>query len=376
MRSYYRLVITLGALLSASCAKPAAFRGPAFGNENHAYAVTYDDAYNQMILGPDWILDNYQRTPARKKGDPDTFTRKVGNEYTSVAKFDLDDDGTYEDTVKLPSYDFLFKNRKTNAQIWVSTIPLSRDLGDKELRVLLSNYVDLASGAGAVVVNFGLGGMTVSGGKRFSARLLEKAEAQLMGQAALAGTIETADIDQLKLSPDARWEKTRVVLVKPEFRFGRGDARFRVLMIAGYSNNPEDFDKQYPEFKRLLSKVHLLTDAQVLALLTQGMQSCARTVKKLSTLVVVVDSVGKAKATSVVNLATTCATKLLQRQGFPATGVARSFSYTYDWSKPLSFAWLSQGAYSEVEPEPVVAPVAPVETVPDVTAPVATPDVD
>jgi hypothetical protein len=40
--------------------------------------------------------------------------------------------------------------------------------------------------------------------------------------------------------------------------------RYRVLLLVEYTNTPEDFEVQYPEFVRLLNKMHMLTDAMLL----------------------------------------------------------------------------------------------------------------
>jgi len=335
--------------LSISCVPTSNFQGPAYVHEEHAYAVSYDDAKKQLILGPEWILDNYKRVETT--GSP-ALVRKETAEYTSEYSFDLDDDGEYEDKEKLPSYDLLFKNRKTNAQIWLSTIPLSREYADKELRVLFSNYVDEMSGSGAVVVK--LGKVVAVDEKRFSARLVEKTAAKLSGFNAMAATIEVANVDQLKLSPDARREKVRVVLARPNFmvlrtQMGGSVVPFRVLMVAGYSNNPEDFEAQYPEFERFLGKVHLLSDVQVLELARPQMQDCAWGLEKPTTMKVAIAPLGSTKLEESSNLAADCAKVVLGDLHFPRAAAKRSVEYKYDWSKPANVKWLSESTYKEAE---------------------------
>jgi hypothetical protein len=270
----------------------------------------------------------------------------------AVYSFDLDDDGKYEDKEKLPAYDLLFKNRKTNAQIWVSTIPLSRETAEKELRVLLDNYIDAMSGSGAVVSNLGKG-LNVNE-KRFSARLIDKTPVKLSGKDALAATIEVANIDQLKLSPDARREKARIVLVRPDFRVLRERSMqdpvpFRVLMIVGYSNGPEDFDAQYAEFKRFLGKIHLMTDEQVLEIMQSDLQQCVHDQKAPSTLQLLVRKNGSVKIEEVSNLIHQCTMEVLATVNFPNPGEEHSVKHAYDWSKPAKLKWLSQQGYEEPE---------------------------
>jgi hypothetical protein len=327
-------------------------------HEQHAYLVSYDEAAKQQIMGDEWILDNYRRGEATA-GSPSTLSRKEAPEYMALYAFDLDDDGKYEDKEKLPAYDLLFKHRKTNAQMWVSTIPLSRETSEKELRVLLDNYVDAMSGSGAVV--FKLGKELGIDEKRYSARVVEKSPVKLSGKEALAATIEVANIDQLKLSPDARREKARIVLVRPDFRIlrermGQAPVPFRVLMVVGYSNGPEDFDAQYSEFKRFLGKIHLLTDEQVMDLVAPDLEACAGNPHQSSTLEMLVRTSGslKIKKQETSNLDQMCASEAFSAVHFPLHDEERTVKRTYDWSKPKKLTWLSDSTYEE--PEVVAAP--------------------
>jgi hypothetical protein len=334
------------------CVPTSNFKGPAYMHEQHAYMVSYDKATNQQVMGDEWILDNYRRGETTPGSSPNTLSRKDAPEYMTLYSFDLDDDGKYEDKEKLPAYDLLFKHRKTNAQIWVSTIPLSRETAEKELRVLLDNYVDAMSGSGAVVFKLGTG--IAVDEKRFSARLVEKTPVKMSGKEALAATIEVANVDQLKLSPDARREKARIVLVRPDFRIlrermGQKPVPFRVLMVVGYSNGPEDFDAQYPEFERFLGKIHLLTDEQVMELAAADLEACANNPHQSSTLEMLVRPHGSLKinrqATS--NLEQMCASEAFAALHFPLMDEERTVKHVYDWSKPPKLKWLTEATYEE-----------------------------
>lgn len=353
-------VFLLGvALLSGGCTTKTSFRGPAYQHEEHAYAVAYDDAKRLQILGDEWILDNYRRVPAKNPEESDSLVRKTTSEYLTTYSFDLDDNGSFEDKVKRPAYDLLFKNRKTNAQIWLTTIPLSRELADKELRVLLNNYVENISGSGFVVFDLGAN----ASGKRFWTRVVERGDAVLSGKPALVATVEVANVDQLKLSPDARKEQVRIVMTRPDVKMVRGskgestDSRvpFRVLLVAGYSNDPEDFEKQYPEYKRFLSKVHLLTHSQAMDLLQPALQPCAMDSTQPADLVLAIDAMNEVQVEQVDNLSPECTAKVVAQQPFPFMGKARHVKHRYDWSKPIDTDWLSQPSYSESQRVPPTA---------------------
>lgn len=366
MKSFSFLLVPLLGLITG-CTGTSNFSGPAYAHEVHPYVVTYDDQTARSLLGPEWILDNYQRVPPAYEGGEAELKRKDTSEYTADYAFDLDDDGTYEDKEELPRFDLLFKHRKTNAEIWLSTVPLSREYSDKELRLLVDNYVDAMSGSGAVVFKLGEGAGVEA--KHYSARLLEQSEAKLSGFDALAATIEIANVDQLKLSPDARKEKVRVVLSRPNLwlvreRMPKPSVRYRVLMVVGYSNSPQDFEAQYPEFERFVGKIHVLSDEQALDLVGLTLQEC-KSGAASSTVVVKVYKNGDASLKKSANLDEFCANGVVGGRHFQR-GSERELERTYDWSKAaLPPSWLHESSYSESRPPSGDAPPAEVASEPE-----------
>jgi hypothetical protein len=126
---------------------------------------------------------------------------------------------------------------------------------------------------------------------------------------------------------------------------------FRVLMVVGYSNGPEDFDAQYSEFKRFLGKIHLLTDEQVMDLVAPDLEACAGNPHQSSTLEMLVRTSGslKIKKQETSNLDQMCASEAFSAVHFPLHDEERTVKRTYDWSKPKKLTWLSDSTYEEPE---------------------------
>jgi hypothetical protein len=82
---------------------------------------------------------------------------KVGENYTRKLRLDGDGDGRYEEIATIPTFDLKLVNERDDGVIWLRTLPISKDLVQKDLRVLARNYVDAASGTQITAVQLGPG---------------------------------------------------------------------------------------------------------------------------------------------------------------------------------------------------------------------------
>ncbi len=150
--------------------------------------------------------------------------------------------------------------------------------------------------------------------------------------------------------------------------------KYRVLLLVEYTNNPEYFEAQYPEFVRLLNKLHMLTDEMFLQYLAEPLARCAGKDPKAN-LSVRISELGKASLQSAQGLDSICSAGVLETYTFAATGEARTAAMSYDFSAPLKPKWLTEGGYVEQRSPPEgTAPTTP----PEVAAPpaTATPDAE
>jgi hypothetical protein len=365
-------LLGVGCLPGGSTAAGSALVHPKF-----PYAVTYEDAPKKAVLGDDWKLETYRKEhPGTTPDSPVELVRKDG--FESTYEFDFDDDDKTDAKQKLPIPDLVFVNKRTNARLEVVTLLLDSKYVDKELRLLLSDVVDSGSGTRSLFVGFGRSAAGLT--KRYAMRLLDSQEATLGGQKGLVATIERADLDQLQLNPKARWRRTRLLLVHAPFDYqvkessitDNGAApkyhKYGVLMLVEYTNTPEDFEEQYPEFLKLVGKIHPLNDARMMGYLGSQLGSCSKDHVKDAKLSVAVDPLGGASVQSsdLQGLELVCTSSIVDAYPFAATGEARVVSATFDFSKPIEPAWLSQNEYTETRA------TAEADAKPDAVAP-ATP---
>ncbi len=220
-----------------------------FRHEKYDYGVV---SGGDGILDSHWLLDNFHQ------GTTSELVQNSSDAYISTFHLDTDGDREPDRTVREPTYDLRYKHRERGGVIWLRTFPISSDLRQSELRVLMQSYVDEIAGAGYEDVDLDPIGVLE---RRFAAAIVERGQATLGGQPAYLATIDVANIDQIRLTPASRRTRVRLVMVRTFFTYeASGAARretFPVLMMAGYSNLPEDFDRDLPSFDRFLGQIEI-----------------------------------------------------------------------------------------------------------------------
>lgn len=216
------------------------------------YRVAFDA--DRRVLPEDWRLDNY-RSRDRLKDGPS---------YVVHRWMDLTGDGRADDLGVQPAYDLRFVSATHGGVMWTRVIPLPPALRARELRATMSDLIERMSGTGLASVD--LGDVTVGEAQTFATREVASQPRIVDGREAWEATIEIASVAQLQLSPDARWERARILLVRVDFltpaRGGRADIHrtlLPALLMVGYANRPEDFERAVPQYESLVSRVRLDT---------------------------------------------------------------------------------------------------------------------
>lgn len=372
MKQILWLLLVVVGVSTMGCAQGSTAAGSALVHPKFPYAVTYDDEVNKSVLGPEWTLENFRRRrPDPKHPGRIDIERKDG--YETTFHFDFDNDDKADAHEAFPNPDLLLTSKKTEARIEVSALLLDHRLADKELRVLLNNAVESASGTLSLFVGFGQA--AVGSSKRFASRLIDSQEVQLGGEKGLVATIDRANVDQLQLNPNARWRRSRLFLMRAPFDYfatGRGGPnafyRYRVLLLVEYSNAPEDFEAQYPDFVRLMNKLHVMNDEMFVEYLTEQLAGCSKDKTDAASLLVDIAGNGVISVRNAVNLPRMCAQSVVETYRFAGTGSSRALNLSFDFTKALRPAWLTQGGYVEQRPQ-AAAPATPAAAAPAAAAP-------
>ena len=230
------------------------FTADGYHHGEYPYAIHYSAPPKKAFLGPDWQVDNYYVAENGEIGD-----RKQSDRYQGRETIDLKGDGNLT-RWKTDYFDLKLENRKTSAVIWVQTFPLGHKEADRNLRNLVEDYAEDLSGSGFFWSV--RDGRTVKA-KTYAAKIVSGADTSLGGDQAYDAQLELANLDQVRLDPNARTARIRVVLVKTGYLHVWSPDEYEatvkspVLMRVGYYASPADFDAGLPEFESFLKLLDL-----------------------------------------------------------------------------------------------------------------------
>lgn len=243
-------VLAVGLL---ACGPPATVAFDGYGYKHQKYGYRLLNQGGDKLLPPEWQLDNLYWTPAKK------LEQKQTPDYLATFSFDMNGDGATDRDEQGFLYDLRFKHTKRDATIWVRTLPISTDLREKDLRVLVQRYVDEVSGAGFEAVQLGPNSIVIRE-KRYAASVISRGSFTVAKQEAFETTFDVANVDEVAVSPNARKTRVRIALVRTPFTYPKkklDNVEFPVLMLVGYANLPEDFAKDEPAFNGVLSHLQI-----------------------------------------------------------------------------------------------------------------------
>jgi len=252
-----RTVLCAVVLGLASCAPVV---HGSFADSGYLSGYGYEIAYQtgtKQVLPPKWGIDNYR--PDRGKWIP-----KEQDEYITKYEFDIDGDGSVDKWITKPIYALRYEHRVHSGVIWLRNIPLPPKLRTKDLRVLLQDYVDQITATTYETVHFQPNKVQIVVEHRPVVAIVEQGPATVAGQPAYMATIETADAEQIKLNPGVRVRRVQLVLMRaPQDEQVENDMgttaqppfMFPVVVVAGYSNMPADFQAELDDFHDFLRRL-------------------------------------------------------------------------------------------------------------------------
>ena len=252
----HRAWLIVFGLFGLACAPaPRGAIGPeGFRHNDYAYRVVAQK--DGAFLPESWKLDNYY------KGTND-LKPKDGKDW--VVEYSLDEDGDGEVDVKVEElvYDLRFEHLVHDGVIFLRTIPISTDMQQKKLSVLMERYIEGIAGAGYEVVSLNSRSQLLVE-KRYAAAVVGKGPTKLAGRDAYVVLLEVANIDQLKIDPNARKERVELVLLHTDFEYQIKSVNenvkpsvFPVIMFAGYANQPAEFEAGQKEFHEFLGRIEI-----------------------------------------------------------------------------------------------------------------------
>lgn len=243
--------LALVATLLAGCGKqfPGVVSPQGYVSSRYPLSVhqSYEAPAAAGLLPEGWKLDNFN-------GD----SPKDGQAYQTTLRIDANNDGDFELQEDVPAFELRFVHLRHAGVVWLRTVPVATDLATKDLRVLAEGFVEALAGGQYETTQIGEGSASTVE-KRFASTLLSAEPCQLATQECEAATLELANVDQLKLDPKYRSNKLMVVITRTPFVFWPRMRRshYPVYLVAGYSNQPGQFDAGLPDFMAFLQHVEI-----------------------------------------------------------------------------------------------------------------------
>jgi hypothetical protein len=255
MSRWARFVVGLFAFVviptGAGCA--ASFDAAGFKHPSYPLTVSYGDRATCSFIADAWRLDNYFLD---ERGCP--TDRKQGPGYERSLRRDFVGSGGQQ-LYEGPRYEILLHHRRNEGRIWLSLVPITAGDAELALRAFVDRYAIGLSEQGHVHVD--VAGQVRVSTAEYAARVLERRGRTIGGVKAMEGTLELANLNQLKLDPESRHSRVRIVFARPGFyarvtAYG-GGAPTPLLVVIGYSNTPDDFERGLPNFEAFLKAISM-----------------------------------------------------------------------------------------------------------------------
>jgi hypothetical protein len=254
-------VWALVAGLSLACSPPPRGAVDADGYRHDDYAYRVVPLGDGGLMPAAWKLDNFY-LEANEQGKQ-VLKAKEAKGYVSEYRLDQDGDGEFEAKVDELTYDLRFENRVHAGVVFLRTIPISSNLRQKKLSVLMDQYVEQIAGAGYELVSLNRGQAVVVE-KRYAAKVVAQRNTSLAGREALLTVLDVANVDQLKVDPKARHQRVELVLLHTNFAYKprltsetAQASAFPVVMFLGYANLPAEFDTGLADFHDFLGRIEI-----------------------------------------------------------------------------------------------------------------------
>lgn len=273
--SYKALFLLLAALLA--CGRGAIQNGelaPTGAYRHHLYDYGIEPSQGQL-MAETWRLENFY-TDKHGKLVPKDDKVKIG--------FDLEGDDHPDEFESFQANDLVFEHQQTAGYVSIVAYPESGTDRNKRLEVMMARLLRAYANLGVWNVLITGGSQAVAAQKEnVTASIKQQGPATLARREAYVATFDRVNVDQAKVGADGRLETVQLVLVRTGIDYeikteerqqkqksSAGAAassvvehvhKFPVMLLAMYSNQPNLFEENLPDFRDLLNRVRIGTES-------------------------------------------------------------------------------------------------------------------
>ncbi len=208
MRSFMSLLALV--MLPVACVTPGKIGPQGYRHEKLGYSIPYAQGEDRVFINASWKLET------NTEGQP---YYKDNRSY----RVDVKSLNGREDSISVQDVDLIFKHRQTNGVISVQSAPLADSVSDKKLPILAKDHVERLSGL--YYASLGQGGTRVGIGKNLVTNIIESKSGTLGTAETYEAVVDVANAEQLKLNPDHRLMRYKMVLIRPKASEGWKEIR-------------------------------------------------------------------------------------------------------------------------------------------------------
>jgi hypothetical protein len=217
------------ALFPMACVSTGKLDSQGFTHEKLGYSLPYAQPNQKVFINPSWTLETNSQGQSSPKDN--SMRRVEAKSYSG-----------HQETMLVQDLDLVFKHRETNGVIAVQSVPLGESAAYKKLPILAKDHVERLSGL--YYASLSDGGTQVGLGKNYVTNIVEGKSGTIGTAETYEAVVDVANAEQLKLNPEHRLMRYKMVMIRPKAPEGWKDVRG----VYGKNVNPEDRYKEetYP----------------------------------------------------------------------------------------------------------------------------------
>ncbi|WP_141733095.1 hypothetical protein [Oligoflexus tunisiensis] len=193
-----RILVSCLVLLSSACVTSGHIGPQGFSHDKLGYQLAYAEPQQKLFINKSWKLE------ADHKGQPRSFdTHHVQSKSSSG----------HEEKLYVKSTDLVFKHRETNGVISVQSSPLPETMAERKLPIIAKDYVERLSSQYFTFVGNGVDRAVI--GKNYVTTITATRSGTIGSAETYEVVADLANADQLKLNPDHRLMRFKLLLVRP-----------------------------------------------------------------------------------------------------------------------------------------------------------------
>jgi hypothetical protein len=230
-----------------------------FEYKDYGYRVLYKNVANRYFINGGWLIDNFYAS------DDGGWRLKQGRSYYGYQLREKEKVGGVEKK-KVYFFDLKLNHRRTNAVIWVQSFKMLQKHSEKELRVLLANYVESLTGSGLYAEGNVYGLLRIKQKKK-AAVIKSTRRVQVQQRQALRARLRIHNLDRLKVDPKHSGKTVEILLlriwvykqVRVETTWEMRTVRYPAIMVIGYQSSTGNFERHLPDFETFLQQFRFKT---------------------------------------------------------------------------------------------------------------------